>query len=302
MIVRVDETLNFSDKREHIMKIIIKKIFIILRSFFEYIKWLYQYIKNPKTKKIKNEGKVVICGNGPSIKLFPFSEFIDRGYKTCVVNYFPTDEELFFKIKPSFYVCVDPFFHSSIDELTDEEIKLVNSLNKVSWNMKYICYKKHHLPLNNPNISYSYINKNFFSYDYSKLIKNLLDNNKATFGYQNVIIAAIYYFIMSEVDEVVLTGVENDWHRELVVDQNNDVFREMTHFYGNEKINVTELGEIKKGELFNYFKFYYLTLYQYYLLSKYAEDSKTKVVNSTVNSYIDVFSKMNPQEILHKSL
>lgn len=280
------------------MKKVVKNFIIIIKDYIEYIKWVRQYIKNPKTERIKNKGKVVICGNGPSTKKFPFNDFLSLGYKFCVVNYFPTDEEMFFQVKPVYYVCVDPFFHSSIDELTEEEIKLVNSLNKVSWNMKYICFKNHHLPLNNPNICYDYINQNIISLGYSKMIKKLLDENKAIFGYQNVIVAAIYYFLMSEIEEVVLTGVENDWHRELVVDQNNNVYREMTHFYGNERINVTELGEIKKGELFNYFKFYYLTLYQYNLLSQYAKDSKTAVVNSCVYSYIDVFCKKDPNEII----
>ena len=283
------------------MKKTIIKFCEAINFLFEYIKWLRRFINNPKTGRIKNEGKVVVCGNGPSTIKFPFKEYLGLGYDFCVVNFFPIDENLFFQIKPKYYVCVDPYFHSSISKLTKEEKKLVDVLNRVSWPIKYVCFKNHHLPLSNPNVTYDYINQNILSLDYTKKIKKLLDENKAIFGYQNVIAAAIYYFIMSKIDYVVLTGVENDWHRELVVDCNNDVYREMTHFYGNERINVTALGEIKKGELFNYFKFYYLTLYQYFLLSKYANDCKTKIVNTCVNSYIDVFSKKDANEIIYSS-
>lgn len=270
----------------------------IFKNHLQYSKWLFRAIKNPKTKPICNDGRVVVCGNGPSTKDFPFLEFAQIGYDYCVVNYFPLDEDLFFSIKPKYYVCVDPFFHSTIEEMNENEIKLVNVLEKVSWPMKYVCFKNHHLPVENSNITFDYLNCNIIDTDYTKKLKRLLDSNKAIFRYQNVIIAAIYYFIMSKIDEIVLTGVENDWHRELVVDRNNYVFREMTHFYGNERINVTEKGEIKKGELYNYFKFYYITLYQYSLLSKYSNDTQTKIINSCINSYIDVFDKWEPKEII----
>lgn len=280
------------------MKRAINKVFEAMTFLVEYIKWLRRFIKKPKTTRIRNSGRVVVCGNGPSTKLFPFGKFRNYCFDFCVVNFFPLDEELFQTLKPKYYISVDPYFHSTLEELTKEELKLVNALNNVTWPMKYVCFKNHHLPLNNDNISYDYINSNVISLDYSKKIKKLLDRNEAIFGYQNVIVAAIYYFIMSQVDLIVLTGVENDWHRELVVDRNNEVFREMTHFYGNEKISVTKNGEIKKGELYNYFRFYYLTLYQYSLLSKYSSDTNTHIINSCIESYIDVFAKYSPSEII----
>ena len=274
------------------MKIIIKIFRKKAQTIIIVMEWFIRFLSNEKTKRVYNKGKVVVCGNGPSTKSFPFSVFTKKGYDYCCVNWFPLDKDLFFDIKPKYYVCVDPIIHERKEDLSERELQLVSILNSVNWNMMYVCKKSKHFPINNKHIVYSYINQNVISAEYSKGIKWMLDYNIATFGYQNVIVAALYYFIMSGVDEVILTGVENDWHRELIVDKNNEVFRQLNHFYGKELINVTEHGEIKKGELYNYFKFYYLTLYQYYLLSKYSNSSKTKIFNTVTNSYIDVFPKI----------
>ncbi len=271
----------------------------IFSNFYSYIMWFSRLVRNKRTcKNIKNHGKVVLCGNGPSVNRFPFANFSKKGFDFCCVNYFPLDDKLFFSIKPRYYVCIDPAFHTTIDNLTEKEEKLVDILSKVSWPMKYVCVRNRHLPIENTNITFECINTNTISGDYSKRKKKLLDKNLAMFGYQNVIVASIYYFIMSKIDILVLTGVENDWHKELIVDRNNDVYREVIHFYGKELINVTELGQIKKGELYRYFWFYYITLYEYSLMSKYMSDSDTKIYNSCMDSYIDVFEKRSVDDIL----
>lgn len=254
-------------------------------------KWWISYLISCKTRPISNNGKVVLCGNGPSIKNFEFEKYINNGYDICCVNFFPLDNTLFFKLKPRYYVCVDPAFHFEKKELTDDEIKLVNVFNQVDWSMKYVCLSNRQLPINNKNIEFDYINHNVIKGGYNRWWKKMLDKNEATFGYQNVISAAIYYFIMSGVEKVLLTGVENDWHKELVVDENNEVFRVITHFYGNERISVTKAGEIAQGELYKYFQFYTNTLYQYNLLAQYSNDSNTEIINTCADSYIDVFRK-----------
>jgi len=266
-----------------------------IRAFIQkiefFIRWFIRYLLNPKTKVYVNMGKkVVVIGNGPSAKLFPYNKY--DGYEMCCVNFFALDEERFFSIKPSYYCCIDPVFSQKNSHISEKVDKLFAILNRVNWNMVFICFNGSRIPITNKYIKIHYINNNYYGGDITKLKNYLFNKNKASCGFQNVVVAAIYYFIMSKAAVIKLTGVENDWHRELTVDENNNVYRDITHFYGIERINLTQIGEIAKGELYKYFYYYYLTLYQYNILASYAKKNSVIIENTCLNSFIDVFDKV----------
>lgn len=263
----------------------------------EYLMWALVYIRYGLLHRSlpvysnKNK-KFVVVGNGPSAAAFPFDKYMSKGFETVCVNFFATDQERLLKIKPRYYCCIDTAFNGSYEDLAEEQKKLVDALNRVDWDMIFICFRENHLPINNDKITYHYINSFQLGGTLTKIKKKLYDRNMATHGYQNVILAVLYYLVMSRAEEIILTGVENDWHRELVVDENNEVYREMTHFYGNERLNITRAGEITKGELYKYFYYYYVTLHNYYLNAEYADSCHVEIRNSCVNSFIDVYEKV----------
>ncbi len=158
------------------------------------------------------------------------------------------------------------------------------------------------IKFNNPLIRVSYINNNFLKYNekMDNLCMRLYSKNAGNFGFENVIIASLYYFIaVTKAKSVVLTGVENDWHREYVIDCNNNIYREYTHFYGTTRLLVTD-SNVKKGEFYKEMYSYYITLYQYAIASKLAKYNDIEIVNSVVNSYIDVFDKMEVEDVYKK--
>lgn len=259
--------------------------------------WFLHFIMHRKTKRYDNRNeKIILVGNGLSAKNFLLKNKC-TDYKYCCVNYFALDEELFRSIKPGYYCIIDPMFFKKEYFMKEKKAAdVLKQLGKVNWNMKIICYSGCKLPLNNQWIEYHYINENYFGGSVNHIKMHLFDCNMANCGFQNVIVAALFYFVMSNAKSIILTGVENNWHNELIVDENNNVLRNDTHFYGKQLLNLTEKGEIKKGEIYKYFQFYYLTLYEYSIISEYAKRKGISVINSCRDSFIDVFEKRNFKE------
>lgn len=269
-----------------------EKLILILKEIFCFFDWFGHFIIHRKAKEYTNKNeKIILIGNGPSAKDFLLQNEC-KGYKYCCVNYFALDEDLFQLVKPNYYCIIDSMFYKK--EFLEKEkkvIELLKILEKVNWKMKIICYNGNKLPLNNKWIEYHYINENYIGGSVNKAKLYLFDHNMANCGFQNVIVAALFYFVMSNAKKIVLTGVENNWHNELIVDENNNVLRNDTHFYGKQLLNLTEQGEIGKGELYKYFQFYYLTLYEYSIIAEYAKKKGVSIFNSCQNSFIDVFEK-----------
>lgn len=281
------------------MKWIVKKIINFFNETGSIFAWFLYFLYNHKwTAKLKPIGeKVIIAGNGPSVGTFDFGDAAAKGYSFLCVNFFALDEERFFALKPSYYCIIDKALYSrAYCKDNPNTAKLSEVFGKVDWEMTLVCLPGQHFPVNNPDIRIVNINNNPYLGNLNWVKRCLYNSNKGTFGYQNVINAALFYLLSSNAAQIGLTGVENDWHRELFVDIKNDVIRETKHFYGSQFINITQRGDIKKGELFRYFYYYYLTLQKYSLAASYANLKKIGVINYCANSYIDTFEKK--EEIL----
>lgn len=260
-------------------------------NIYEILKYTAFHILFSKDRSIlpdlKSE-RVLIVGNGPSADKINFDEAKDKNIELLCVNYFASRNRYFYQIKPKYYCIIDPAFYNNIN---DKNIShLVNVLNNVDWEMTLICLQYQKLPaLQNSNIRIININSNTYHGKWWRY--RLYSKNKANFGLQNVVLGALYFCLTSGVKEIYLAGVENDWHRELIVDENNDLYREYRHFYEIKKVNLTETGSLSKGEFYKYIGYYYITMKQYYYASLYASYLKSPVYNMTTTSYIDVFEK-----------
>jgi hypothetical protein len=280
------------------MKKIVKKIFKNIWRFIKeigfFMSWLFYLILiHKRTSRLKNYSeKVIIVGNGPSAKTFDYQKFISKGYDLLCVNFFALDQELFFTLKPRYYCIIDPAFFLTEEQMKYPEMtQLFEVFERVDWKLNLVILSWQKLQINNKYIEFSIINCNRYMGNNNFIQKVLYTNNIGTFGYQNVIHAALYYLITAKVKKIGMIGVENDWHRELYVTKDNEVIREDRHFYGTQRINLTQRGEIKKGQLYLYFYYYYVTLQKYTLIANYAKLENTNIINYCVESYIDVFEK-----------
>lgn len=273
------------------MKKLLHDVIELLRFFGAVCYWILQhfiYIKPGKKRLV--EEKVIILGNGSSIKAFPHEKIV--GYKYCCVNFFALDERLFLDIKPSYYCCIDPYF---FENKTDERVKrLYKIFETIDWPMIFICLAGTKIKFKNNYIKIAYINQYYLEYSpcFSNFCMRLYKNNKAFFGFENVIIAAIFFFIISGTKQILLSGVENDWHRGFFVNKNNDLYTIDTHFYGERKILLTG-KEIPKGEFYKKMYSYYRTLYQYHVEAILSDNCGVDVINTVEDSFIDTFRKEN---------
>lgn len=277
---------------KRILKKIIESIYEIFYIFKWIIDYLVRYKKNQKISKIYDS--VIVVGNGPSVLNFDFQKAKNRGFEFLVVNYFALDEERFFNLRPKYYCIIDHFlFDKSTKQKFPNFQKLEEQLSRVDWDLNLITLSGQILGIKNEYIKCININSIVYKGGLNKFEHFLYNNNLASYTFQNVINAALFYLIAAKAKLVLLIGVENDWHRELSVGPNNEIFRETVHFYGKEKINIIEKGEINKGELYKYFYWYYLTLYSYFKANSYAIKNATKIYNCTPGSYIDVFDRID---------
>lgn len=273
-------------------------VFVNVEKLIKYL--IYNFIiKGYKESRILplSNSKILIVGNGPSSKDIDLQEVSKKGISILCVNYFASQNKDFLQIKPRYYCIIDPAFYNDKYGYTDETENLINILNNVNWDMTYICLSNQNLSrLQNPHINVVNLNKIEYTGRYWKY--TLYSNNKANFGFQNVILAALYFCITADAQEIYLCGVDSDWHRELFVDENNVVYREDRHFYGVNRINLITKGEIKVGEFYKYIGYYYNTMREFYYSSQYATYKKVNIYNLTLNSFIDVYEKKSIDEIL----
>lgn len=277
----------------------LRKIEDFSNNVLELLKYaMYRILfPNNRSKLPLLDGKrMIIVGNGPSADKLNFEKIKDNNIEILCVNYFASKNELFFKIQPKYYCLIDPLFFNNTNN--DSEInQLIDVLNKVDWEMTLVCLQYQTLPtLQNPYIKILHINSNQYHGNWVRY--KLYSQNKANFGLQNVVLGAIYFCLTSGIKELYLSGVDNDWHRELIVDESNDVYREYQHFYGLKRVNLTATGELNKGEFYKYIGYYYITMKQYYYASLYAHHLNASVYNLTMTSYIDVFDKNDPYHLM----
>lgn len=237
----------------------------------------------------KIEDRIVVVGNGPSAKGFPYE--LASGFKFCCVNFFALNIELFRRIKPTFYCFVEKNYLVLHREEPDVQ-RLFEILEEVDWDMVFICMAGDQINFKNSHIKIRRLNECHLEYNefFSSVCMKLYGENKAICGMQNVVIGALYFFVISHAREVLLTGVENDWHREFVVDEDNNVIRKIVHFYGIKSRMLTG-SDIQKGEFYKSMRDYYITLYQYKIIADFANRSGVKIINTVLDSYIDVFDK-----------
>lgn len=277
--------------------LLIKKFYLLIKEIFYILEWsksfIINFLINGKIKsKLRINKKIIIIGNGPSLKKVDFSESKYLNCDFLCVNQFALDEKKFYDLKPKYYCMIDPVYFDDNDvEHKEMKRKLFDILNNVNWKLNIVTFSCNKINFSNKNIRILNINNNLYKGNFFNLKYYLFKKNIACPVFQNVINAAIYFSITYKAKEIYLYGVENDWHRELYVDKKNNVIRKLKHFYGDEDINLTQRGDIAKGDLDVYFYYYYITLNTYKNLSKYAHYMNTHIYNCVENSYIDTFCK-----------
>lgn len=248
------------------------------------------------SKRRKNE--CIILANGPSLRDVldkHLDALLARKADMLAVNMFGNND-CFWKIKPSYYVLTDPGFFrkTSIENVEIQKEKLVDSFNKVSWEMNLLLptgAKGSELlsDVKNNNITILYYNytpiNGFRSVEYW-----IYRHNLGMPLPMNVSNAAIFLMTNWGYKDIYLLGVDHTWLKNFNIDpETNALISDDQHFYGKEKLNLNKRG---KGVRFDEWLYnQYMGFHAHWRLSEYAKSRGVNVYNSTRVSLIDCYER-----------
>jgi hypothetical protein len=252
--------------------------------------------------KGSNRKTMAILGNGPSLKEDIDTLLLNKSEMDfCVVNYF-ANTGYFKELKPSHYVLIDPvFWKDKINEsIKSDNNKLIQNLLEVDWKIELICrddgYKKiQDLLAPNANIMVRKMQNNWFHFRSNKANIFALRFNLSSPNLVNVLIASIWYALVSGRKNIKIYGADFSSFKELQVDQStNRVFTSSSHFY-QESHNLAAVKEKYIGvppKTINV-RFYqvWLGFTQMYFLSKVSDAWGATIKNKSSFSYLDCFDR-----------
>ena len=280
---------------------ILKKILYLIENgyliFISIIGLLELLLKRAYMPFFKSEcDEVIILGNGPSLKNIDLAKLRDKKRIIACVNYFPIYNEDFFIIKPDFLCLFDPvFFDFIVEHNKEDNLKLLDCLEKVDWKLIILCPAGKRLHLKNNNISYSWINYNINPFPFvNKLVSFFYKKNILSYGCYNVVLGALYYFISCKYDNIYIAGVDMSDFKNLYVDNNNRVYVNTTHSYGSTRYYFDEMPEHNVFCFCEILSSYQKVFVSFDCAKKYADRMKVNVRNLSIDSYIDSFDKISP--------
>lgn len=258
--------------------------------------YLKQSLKESKSKT------VAILGNGPSLKKDISTILSNKSQMDFfTVNYF-ANTKFFSQLKPSHHFLIDPvFWNDQINEnIKNDNNILIKNLLEVDWKMELICgdegFERIQKKMSaNPNISVKRIKSYWFDLRSKKANIFALRFFLVTPNFVNVLIAAVWFALITRRKSIEIYGADFSSFRELQVDQTtNRVFTSSSHFY-EDSHNLSEVKEKYIGtppKKIN-IRFYqtWLAFTQMYYLAEVAKIWKVVIKNKSSFSYLDCFSR-----------
>lgn len=250
----------------------------------------------------KKHDRALVIGNGPSLRkdISSILKYKNLSDIYCV-NYFAYDD-LFFNLKPSFYLLADPiFWRNDINQLmaSDREL-LIQKLLLVDWDINIICPKIGAKVLSNylsanKNIKIVGIPNNACYFNSEKISIFALKYKITTPVFGNVLIFALWQSIINGHKKIDIYGADFSMFKELYVDQEtNELLSSAPHFYKNTQAQADSGDKYQdkpKKKIHTRLLQAYKGFRQMYLISIYANLSGISIINKSSSSYLDCFSR-----------
>jgi Protein of unknown function DUF115. len=275
------------------------------------IQWIYNFgdfifsivrllisTKFKKTKPIeKKYNQCLIMGNGPSLieSLEKNKEQLSE-LDIVAVNFMANSPE-YLVYKPAIYILCDPaFWFETPSEDTKKRISdFYKSLaEKTDWHLQlYLPYqakkeKKIKIILSqNPHICLNYYNKTKVE-GFSKFNHWTYHKQWGMPRAQNVLVAALMLAIYSGYKNIYLAGADNDWIKNIWVDEKNNVRLNDFHYYKDTEKNTSRMLSFKLHDTYTLFYFMFRS---YTYIETYAVLKNVKIYNTGIKSFIDAFEK-----------
>lgn len=249
-----------------------------------------------------NSQPLIIMGNGPSLSNdMPGIQKRRSEVKLCVVNLF-ANSELFFQLRPDFYVLADPVYWRQdvgIQHQEDNQ-QLISNLLRVSWDMTVICPEEgfdyfSNVLRGNVNIKIEKVKDNWMDFRTDFVGVLALRSLFFTPNFVNVLVLALWSGIIKGFGEIEIYGADFSSFKAINIDQDSNQLTIGTpHFYtkDNERVVLQEKYPGQKVKLIHT-RMYQIALAfkQMYLLSKLADRKGVSILNGSTFSYLDCFDR-----------
>lgn len=273
------------------------------KSLFDLFNWLvvHCFISDFRNhiKRIQKGETIDIIVNGPS-----FSNQIDvvknDGFDKCMVN-FAANTPLFWEIRPIYYCVSDPHFFLNADK--DERVKtFINTMMQVDWDISffvpYYDYK-HHIKKTNldklDHIKFVPFHSTPLplSFKFKKIAFGLFRMGQAMPKPMSVAVPAIMNAINSGYSSINLYGFDQNWIHNVVVNENNQVCLQDTHFYDEKgKLIPWMKTENETWKMYEVLQTQVELFESYWFIKEYADHlGNTKIINKSPSSLLDAFDR-----------
>lgn len=240
--------------------------------------------------------KLLLMGNGPSLKNVDLQRFLSPEIDIACVNFFPLKErKSFVFLKPKYLFLIDGEFFEEKSSKINQIDDLFTVLEEVDWKLTIVtprgCTKK----VSNPKLCFEHVyGEALYAEPFKRLRYFLYSQDLLCCGRQNVIISAANFFVNKRVGTIYLAGVDMSEFKGIFIDRNNNIVVKIIHSYGAEELQISvhqECGRIKRGEFYKLLGMYTRMFEQFHCLAEYAESQGVQVINLSLESYLDNFIK-----------
>lgn len=257
----------------------------------------------PLTKVERKHKRMVVIGNGPSLKMtMELYEQQILESDAIMVN-FSASTPLFERIRPRYYVMTDMLWVTEKGEKRASMDRCIETIvKKTKWQMAII------LPSSfkgwsaiskfkeNENITIIYDESSWIKMPDEQLFPALEENRVCPPSY-TVLTYCLYLALYWGYKETYLVGADTTFTQMVYVGQkDNIVYTIDHHFYNNDEVSpVTK--DIEHGgrpygmNMEEYTEMCHSVFYEYHLLARYAKWKGVKVYNASEYSMIDCFER-----------
>lgn len=296
------------------MKQLLKKIYLLLIQISKTVVSIicvFIFNNNKVQKKIRtikkgrNGRAISILANGPSIKnIITNRKYLLQDTDILALNYFGNTDS-FFKLKPQYYILLDPaYFDSNITVKSEQGEKsdssqeklLMENFMKIDWNMiLFIPYTKQALKRKDTYMNNSHIHVVFYHatrvVGFEKFQNWMYRHNQGIPSSRNVIIPAMMLMANIGYKKIYLYGTEFSWTRTMDIDPKNGMmFFNDGHFYSKSEIRYFGKGGYKW-----WLEAIVEMLGATEIVERYAKSQDVHIINRTIGSFIDAFDYEMPQ-------
>ncbi|MDR2409940.1 MAG: hypothetical protein LBE13_17765 [Bacteroidales bacterium] len=243
-----------------------------------------------------------VFGNGPSLStdIQNKIEFL-QNQDVFVVNHF-AQTELFCLIKPTFYVFADPMFWGKTkNDKTKEKVRnTFNAMNKkVDWNITLFVPTQAASIISNIFKDNAYIKlQQFGTAEIGEYLGTYLKykayKKNVAIKAQTVANAAIFLAINMNYKEINVLGIEHNWFKDLVLQENNVLGIIDKHFYNKSDETIVDIINETTGESRKVHEELRMTanaLESHHTINTYAKYRGVQIYNLTTTTFVDAYSR-----------